>query len=443
MQWHRALIAAVFLLNVAAVQPRAHQNLQGRTGIPPRPQQAEGITLPPDVRLDDGLTQDEAVAIALWNNPDFQVQLAQLGFARADLVDAGLLRNPILSLLFPVGPKQLEATLKWPVEVLWERPRRVAAARVALDAVAATLEQHGLNVVADVKLAYIDVALATDRAALAQQASVDLNQINQLTQSRLRAGDISELEARSAAIDAARARQEATRAQLDVPVRINDLRGRLGLALDPREIQLTSSSSSQTESCGPAAALLDEALASRPDVRAAELRVEAAAKRLGWERSRIVALSAMLDANGSGSEGFEAGPGIETSLPLFDRNQGGRTRAQAELESASRQYIATRHRVATELRDAVTQLDRAVASVAGWRDTVLRPLEEQVAAAQRSYKDGEVSYLFVLEMNRRQIEARIAARESEADLARAVARTERALGRRCNGPIQEGASRGF
>ena len=84
----------------------------------------------------------------------------------------------------------------------------------------------------------------------------------------------------------------------------------------------------------------DEALASRPDVRAAELRVEAAAKKLGWERSRILALSAVLDANGSGSEGFEAGPGVEGSIPLFDRNQGGRARASADLEVASRQYVA-------------------------------------------------------------------------------------------------------
>jgi cobalt-zinc-cadmium efflux system outer membrane protein len=64
------------------------------------------------VVVDDDLTQDEAVAVALWNNPDFQVQLANLGFARADLLEAGLLQNSVLSLLLPVGPKQLEATLK-------------------------------------------------------------------------------------------------------------------------------------------------------------------------------------------------------------------------------------------------------------------------------------------------------------------------------------------
>src|SRR5262245_65803771 len=65
-------------------------------------------SLPPNVVVDDGLTSDEAVAIALWNSPSFQATLADLGVARADVVEAGLLRNPVLSLLFPVGQKQLE-----------------------------------------------------------------------------------------------------------------------------------------------------------------------------------------------------------------------------------------------------------------------------------------------------------------------------------------------
>ena len=235
-----AAVATLLIGLACASSLSADQNnpdLAGRTGVPPRPLDAKGTVIPPDVRLDDGLTQDEAVAIALWNNPDFQAQIAGLGFARADLVEAGLLKNPVLSLLFPVGPKQLEATLKFPIEVLWERPRRVAASKTAFDAAAAVLEQQGLSLVADVKIAFIDLALAFDRVGFAQQASQELEQIDALTRSRLRAGDISELEARTAAIDAARARQEQVRAELDLPIRANDLRWRLGLALDQREIQ--------------------------------------------------------------------------------------------------------------------------------------------------------------------------------------------------------------
>ena len=98
--------------------PETPSGLAQRTGVPERPPDIEGTAIPPGVVVDDGLTQDEAVALALWNNPDFQVQLADPGFARADLLEAGLLQNPVLSLLLPIGPKQLEATLRWPIEVL-------------------------------------------------------------------------------------------------------------------------------------------------------------------------------------------------------------------------------------------------------------------------------------------------------------------------------------
>jgi len=143
---------------------------------------------------------------------------ADLGFARADLLEAGLLRNPVLSLLFPLGPKQAEATLRFPIEVLWERPRRVKAAGIAVNRVAVGLEQFGLNLVADVKIGFVELALARDRAQLAQAAAKQFEEIQRITDARLRAGDISELEARTAAIDAARARQDAARAVFDVTV---------------------------------------------------------------------------------------------------------------------------------------------------------------------------------------------------------------------------------
>jgi cobalt-zinc-cadmium efflux system outer membrane protein len=383
------------------------------------------------VSVEDGVTQDEAVALALWNNADFQVQLAELGFARADLLEAGLLRNPVLSLLFPVGPKQLEATLRWPVEALWERPRRVTAARFAADRVAANLEQGALSLVADVKLTYIELVLAQDRAELADQSAAELAQISQLTQSRLEAGDISELEARTAAIDAARARQDAGRARLDVGLRANELRTRIGFALESAEILIPPVPAAFV-SCDPVAPQLEDALASRPDVRAAELALEAAGARLGLERARVLTLSAVLDANGSGEEGFELGPGIDVGLPLFDRNQAGRTRTIAEMDRAAAAYVAVRQRVAAELREASIHAEQAAGSLAAWRDTVRTPLEEQVRAAERAYTAGEVSYLFVLEMQRRLTEARLRTREAEADLARTAARTERALGRRCD-----------
>lgn len=442
--WARAIVA-VLIAGAPGCATHAEvatpADVMTRTGVPARPADAQGVAIPPGVAVDDGLTQEEAVAIALWNNPDFQTQLASLGFARADLHDAGLLQNPVLSLLFPIGPKQLESTLRWPVEVLWQRPRRVRAASLSADSVAAGLEQTGLNLVADVKLAYVESALAQERTVLADRSVTELDAIAMLLESRFQAGDVSRLEARTAAIDAARARQEAERARLDVALRANDLRARLGLALDDRAITLVMTPAPD-DACTVEPTLLNEALAARPDIRAAELAVEAAGARIGWEKSRIVTLTAVLDSNSRGIEGFETGPGLDFGLPILNRNQGGITRAQAELQRASSQYLAARQRVATELRDATTQYERAVVAAREWRNTVLTPLEEQVQVADRAFAEGDVAYLFVIEMTRRLTDARLRTREAEADVARALARVERAIGRRC-GTAEAGGTRAF
>ena len=125
----------------AALRARTNQGIRVEGTAP----------LPPDVAVDDGLTAEEAVAIALWNSPSFQATLADLGMARADLVEAGLLRNPVLSFLFPVGPKQLEWTLQFPFDVIWQRPRRVAAARLNAQAVGERLVWDALTLVAQTR----------------------------------------------------------------------------------------------------------------------------------------------------------------------------------------------------------------------------------------------------------------------------------------------------
>ena len=141
-----------------------------RTGHALRPEPGTGPDLPDGVSLGDGLSEDEAVAIALWRNPDLEVTLAEMGLAKADLVEAGLIKNPIFSLLFPLGPKQLEFTLTWPIEALWQRPRRVAAAQLDMSRTAERLVQGGLDLVRDVRVAYTDALLDEERARLAAES---------------------------------------------------------------------------------------------------------------------------------------------------------------------------------------------------------------------------------------------------------------------------------
>ena len=259
---------------------------------------------PAGVSLADGLTADEAVALALWNHAQFQVDLTELGFARADLIEAGLLRNPVLSLLFPVGPKQLEAALSLPIEVLWQRPQRLAAAKVEAQRVAENLVQHGLDLARDTQIAYAELVLAQLQQQVAEESARLQQEMADIAASRVRAGDISLLEESSARIEVLRAQETVMSSARETEILKARFSTLLGLGLRDTSFVLVPAPETG-RSQKTLSALFSAAFASRPDLRAAELGIEAAGKRLGWVRARILHFTGVLEANGAGKDGFE------------------------------------------------------------------------------------------------------------------------------------------
>ena len=309
---------------------------------------ADEVALPAGVNPDDGLTPDEAVALALWHNPDFLVTLDDLGFARADLIEARQLRNPILSLLFPWGPKQFEATLQLPIDAIWQRPRRVKAATLDADMVATRLMSDGLGMMAQARTAYLDASAAEARLRLARETAELWGRLRSVADARLREGDISEFEARSVRSEASMADAFARGAEGDRELARVQLDTVLGSAV-PASSALTPVDDLPIGQCEALDKLVTDALASRPDVRAAEIAVEAAGARVGLEKARIVTMMATLDANGEGKQGFELGPGLGIDIPL-NGNAGARARAAAALTQAGHRYLAVQATVRAELR---------------------------------------------------------------------------------------------
>lgn len=387
--------------------------------------------LPPDVNITDGLIQEEAVAIALWNSPSFQATLADLGIARADLAEAGLLRNPILSLLFPLGPKQLEFTVQYPFDALVQRPARVAAARLNAQAIGARLVWDALALVAQVRTAHTDAIIADRRLALASENADLTRRLADITDARLRAGDISELEARAPRSDAARTEVVRRAAEHDRDLARLTLAALLGLDRRPDEVQPRVSAAYDAPPCPVDDSRVKDALASRPDVRAAELFLEAATARARWQRSRVLALIGILDANGSGDEGFEMGPGVGLDVPLFHRNQGGVARVTAEIERASRLYAVARAQVITDVWSAGVRQSQAVQALAAWASDIVPSLETEQRQATSAYEAGEVALFNVLDVSRRLVDGRMRQLDAEADLYRSRISLERAIGRYC------------
>jgi len=404
------------------------QSLRDRTGHDPGAfSKNRAFKLPTNLSLADGLTEDEAVAVALWNNAQFQADLAELGFARADLIEAGLLRNPMLSLLFPVGPKQLEATLSLPIDLLWQRPKRVAAAKLDAERIAENLVQHGLDLAREVMVAHADLALADERKNLAEENARVQQEIANIAAARLRAGDISELEESASRLEALRVQENTVHRLQEAEVAKAKFATLLGFGGHDTTFMLVAITETELPS-RTLPELLNAAFASRPDLRAAELAIEAAGKRLGWERSKIFNLTAVLDANGAGKEGFEMGPGAQTEIPLFNWNNGKVARAKAQMEQAARQYLAVKQRIALEVKQAHTNYLAAQQALALCKSQWAPVATEAADRAQKAYSAGEVSYLFVLEINRQLLDARLHEAETVADLHRAEARLKHSVG---------------
>lgn len=388
-------------------------------------------TLPPDVNLADGLSQEEAVAVALWNSPSFQATLADLGIARADLAEAGLLRNPIFSLLFPIGPKQLEFTLQYPFDALIQRPARVEAARFNAQAIGERLVWDALALVAQVRAAHADT-VTTDRRLMLAAENADLTRrLAGITEARLRAGDISDLEARAPRSEAARTEAQRRATEHDRNLARLTLAALIGLDEPADRLQPQLSGAYDLPPCVIDDARVQDALASRPDVRAAEIGIEAAGARARWERSRVLALVGVLDANGDGAEGFEIGPGLNADLPLFNRNQGAVARANVEVQRAGRRYAAARAQVVADVRSAAVRLNQAQQSLQAWRDDIVPSLETEQRQAENAYQAGEVALFAVLDVSRRLVDGRMRQLDAEADLYRSRITLERAIGRYC------------
>ncbi len=389
------------------------------------------VLIPGTVTLEDGLSEDEAVTLALWNNAVFQEALADLGLSRAELVQAGMLPNPTLSMLFPVGAKPLELTAKYPLEAFWLRPRRLTVAKLDYDRTARRLVQGGLDLIRDVRLACADHMLANERHVLSE-TSVKLSQgIAGQAEARLRAGEASELEVANARIDVLQAQEQLARTSQDARLTRERLRFLAGLG------------AGQWNSAFQAApipldfpldlgVLRTNALAARPDLRAAELGLEAEGKRVGLARAEVYALTGSINAKDVGTD-FLAGPGLDISIPIFNQNQGGIAQAKARFDKAARHYVTVRDRILFEVEEAHARLAQALGSFEKWRKHILPPLEESAMLAARSYGAGNVTYLFMLENDRKLSDAGLKAAEAAAELRRARAELERAAGQRLTG----------
>lgn len=379
---------------------------------PPKSGQFE---IPEWVKFDDGLSQDEAVALALWNNAQLKADFAALGFARAELIEAKMIPNPAFSLLFPIGPKSLETDLGIPIDILWQRPHRIDTAKLDAQKLAEELITNGLELIRDVQMSYVDLWLSQKKLELAIEGAQIQKEITRFTQARLKAGDISGAEADDIYIDSLESIGNMRNLLKETDITKQQLNTLLGLSEDNVTYN-TETMNIPEESTYFVDTLLDTALAARPDLRAAELTIEAAGKKIGWEKSKIYNFIAVIDAKDEGEDFLTVGPGIELDIPIFNQNQGQIARAKSELEQAARKYEALRQNIILQVRQAFTRYVSDYEEFELWNNDIIPSLQKKVEQTTQSFEIGEINNQTVFEARQNLIEAKVKLVESTAQL---------------------------
>lgn len=330
--------------------------------------------------LEGELTADRAVEIALAHNRDLLAALEELGVARADLIAASTVRNPVLDgeLLFPGDPKNpFELGITQTLIDLFQLRKRRALGQAAFEAARLRVTGSVLGFAAEVRADYYTLQAA--QQALAQQRTIAAaaEASAELARRQHDAGNISDLDLESEQALYERARLDLARAELDEIEARERLLADLG-ALEPLPLALPEQKLPAEGEPERSLEEMEAAFPRRIDMALAQAELEAARRALPLARA-----SAYDEAEIGGKYEREAdgedlaGPSVAVPIPLFDRGRAGRTRAAAGLRRAEQRLHALTVSARSEARAARERLLEARAR-AEYLRTVVVPRRQRI-----------------------------------------------------------------
>jgi cobalt-zinc-cadmium efflux system outer membrane protein len=368
-----------------------------------------------------GLTLPDLIRMALQDNRDLQAARFAEQKARARLLQAGLRPNPRLELTssndvlfsnegeYAVG---VGVSQQFPVAGRIARQKDVARADVDL-ALAEIQEAERRLAGAVVSARFRLLALERQIAARDRLIGIDQN-LAGVSQRRYQAAEVSELDTNAVQLDLQRLVQERTLLQSERTVRMSELNQLLGrAATEPINLDETTPALNVP-------ALEDQqrlALEHRPDLRQSRLTVarsgadQALARAERWEdwtvsvgvdQSRLV-----LDNAPSQRANRALGLSVSVPLPLFNKNQGRIAEAVASEAQADAQVNALELTIRNEVASAHQELTRLAQLIADYEQHTLPVVERNIALAQRSYAQGLISIVEVVQAQRQQADLQI------------------------------------
>ena len=385
--------------------------------------------------LSNELSADDAVQIALLNNPSLQAELFELGIAEADLLQAGTLANPGLSLAYlrRGSEREVERGLHFNIAQLISMPLAIALEQRRLAQTQSVLLNQVLQLALTTRKAYIHAIAAEQTKRKLDQTLAAAQAGAELSARMLKAGNFSALqnatqqntyiEIKLGAMRADSTAQQA-RARLALLLVLSD-RKMNGQSETASLMRLPAELPSLPERLSPfdnpleaeKAVQENAALEQRLDVRAARADMLALEKKFGLVKSNrfISVLEFGAVRNGANFEPTQHGVELRVELPLFDLGNAKIARAEAEWRQAASRLRATAILAHAEMQSARQQL-LATYALAQEVEQRLEPLKQQILdESQLRYNGMLLSVFDLLSQARAQLASQSLAIETKRD----------------------------
>ncbi|MFQ5628250.1 MAG: TolC family protein, partial [bacterium] len=381
-----------------------------------------------------------AIEIAQKNNPELVALENEVTAERGRALTTWWLENPDLSLEWegvPTGAGlgrfderrfTLTQEIEFPTNILWRN--RLAAREI--DAAEWRYGQGKLDIRANTIEAYFLFLSARDGLALAKERVRLAQEFLEKAQIRREVGEAPAIETVRASVELARAQNELRSAESAFEAARAQLNATLGRS--PGE-KISSSDTLMYRAYPAASATLAEikqrALAEHPRMREATALVGAAGqlRKLAWgSLLPSFELSAFRQNIGGNPNFYGVEIGLKVPLWFAFRQRGEIQQASASLSAQENQRIAVQLQLLAEIEGAYAEFQAVQKQVENYTSTLLDQANEVYRIALRSYEEGEIGYLQLLESQQTLIEVRQGYIETVANYYAALAALEKASG---------------
>jgi outer membrane protein, heavy metal efflux system len=417
------------------VKSLSAERATGEVVWPSDDEASQAVTARVGELLASELTPESAVQIAFLRNRRIQAALAELGIAQAELVQAGLLPNPVLSadVRFGVGVSGTGADLGLVQEFLsvLQIPLKRRVAQAELEATKLEVASALFELSASVREAFFDAQGADQMLDLRRTVAETTRLAADVALRQHRAGNITDLDLANQRAFYEEAKLELADAEIDAAAKRERLTALLGLwggetawTLAPRlpDVPVEGLSREGLES---------RAVATRLDLAAARQRVGVSAASVAFTRfyGLIPEASAGVVSEREVESGdWSVGPSLEIPIPIFDQRQARLAIARARQRQSQENFAALAVEIRSDVRRAWTELD-AARSRATYYERVLLPLRRRIVQeTQREYNAMLVGVYQLLQTKRDEVEAGRAYVEAIHSYWLSRVELERALG---------------